>query len=285
MRESDKSVAFVVPCLNEHDTLALVLTKINKVRASDFKDRRTELIVCDNGSTDDSIKIAQAHGAKVVHCVQQGYGAALLRAIELAAWTVPGLIILAVLGAGRQWGDKRVRVFAASAMVTFLGYFLFKFDQGHGWGYRYFHGAWGTLPLLACGPVAGKRNNAHGAVAPVAHLAATLAVLSFALLNGLRLFQVDAWMDRHLAQLPELDSGRAQVCFVRPWQGYYSVDLVQNDPFLRQETIFLKSHGRETEKPFMEQHFHGAVPRSDAPDEAVWYVEREKVDWWKHCDD
>jgi len=85
MRESDKSVAFVVPCLNEQDTLGLVLTKIKEVCTTDFKDRRTEVIVCDNGSTDDSIKIAQAHGAKVVHCVQRGYGAALLRGIEQAS--------------------------------------------------------------------------------------------------------------------------------------------------------------------------------------------------------
>jgi hypothetical protein len=205
--------------------------------------------------------------------------------LKLAAWTVPGLVILSVLGAWKGWADGRTKTLTASALLMFFGYFLFRFSQGHGWGCRYFHGAWGTLPLLACGLVAAKKAGASKEFTPLARAAGTLAVLSFVLLNGLRLYQVDAWMDRHLAQLPELDSGRAQVCFVRPWQGYYSVDLVQNDPFLRQETIFLKSHGRETERPFMEQYFPGAAPRSDAPDEAVWYVEREKVDWWKHCDD
>jgi hypothetical protein len=205
-----------------------------------------------------------------------------LALLKLAAWAMPGLLVLSILGAQKGWRDSRIKVLAASALVTFFGYFLFKFSQGHGWGYRYFHGAWGTLPLLAAGVVAGTPDDVRRALTPVARFAAVLAVTSLVLLNSLRLVQVDAWMDQHLAQLPSLNATRAQVCFVHPWEGFYSIDLVQNDPFLRQKTIFLKSHGRETEKPFMEHYFPGAVPRSNDPNEAVWYVERDKVDWWVH---
>lgn len=82
MSELKKSVSFVVPCRNEQETLGLVLTKINKLCEDDFRDRQTEVIVCDNGSTDRSEEIAREHGSKVVHCERKGYGAALLCGIK-----------------------------------------------------------------------------------------------------------------------------------------------------------------------------------------------------------
>ena len=85
MSNSKTSVSFVIPCLNEQKTLPEVLAKIKKVCQTDFSTRQTEIIVCDNGSTDDSVKIAQEQGAKVVHCAEKGYGAALLAGINSAA--------------------------------------------------------------------------------------------------------------------------------------------------------------------------------------------------------
>lgn len=76
------SVSFVIPCLNEARTLPLVLATINAVRAGALADRETEVVVSDNGSTDDSVRIAEAHGARVVHCRERGYGAALQHGIR-----------------------------------------------------------------------------------------------------------------------------------------------------------------------------------------------------------
>ena len=76
----------------------------------------------------------------------------LARVIGIAkiwVWAVPGLMILAVAGAIRWRHDARCRLFTASALLTVLGYFLVPVDQGHGWGYRYFHSVWMALPLLA----------------------------------------------------------------------------------------------------------------------------------------
>jgi glycosyltransferase involved in cell wall biosynthesis len=57
----------VLPCLNEAGALPWVLSRMpNGYRA----------IVADNGSTDDSAAIAAAHGARVVHVPQRGFGAA-----------------------------------------------------------------------------------------------------------------------------------------------------------------------------------------------------------------
>ncbi|MEX0649648.1 MAG: glycosyltransferase family 2 protein [Candidatus Andersenbacteria bacterium] len=71
------SITFVLPCLNEAKTLPLVLTAINEVRQRVYPDRFTEVVVSDNGSTDESVPIAQAHGARVVACPERGYGSAL----------------------------------------------------------------------------------------------------------------------------------------------------------------------------------------------------------------
>lgn len=85
MTEPQKhSVSFVIPCLNEAGTLREVLGRINKVCENDLNDRQTEVIVSDNGSTDNSVTIAESLGARVVHCSKRGYGAALIAGIESA---------------------------------------------------------------------------------------------------------------------------------------------------------------------------------------------------------
>ena len=88
MSELKKSVSFVIPCRNEQETLGSVLSKINKLCKDDFRDRLTEVIVCDNASTDRSAEIAGEHGAKVVHCERKGYGSALLCGIKEAVFEV-----------------------------------------------------------------------------------------------------------------------------------------------------------------------------------------------------
>lgn len=71
------SVSFVIPCLNEEKTLPYVLRKINAVKENELADRAVEVIVSDNGSTDASVAVAESFGARVIHCKERGYGAAL----------------------------------------------------------------------------------------------------------------------------------------------------------------------------------------------------------------
>jgi len=84
MADPPLSVTFVIPCLNEEGTLPSVLEKINRLRKNELAVRSTEIVVADNGSTDDSVRIAEEHGARVVHCAERGYGAALRCGIENA---------------------------------------------------------------------------------------------------------------------------------------------------------------------------------------------------------
>ena len=75
-------LSIVIPCLNEAETLALV---INKAASSIIKlNIAGEIIVADNGSTDGSQLIAIRLGAKVVDVPIRGYGAAILEGIKAA---------------------------------------------------------------------------------------------------------------------------------------------------------------------------------------------------------
>ncbi|BDA78279.1 glycosyl transferase [Leptospira kobayashii] len=72
-----KSVSFVIPCLNEEQTLPYVLTKLVKIKKDLSASFDVEILVSDNGSTDKSSQVAKSFGARVVPCATKGYGAAL----------------------------------------------------------------------------------------------------------------------------------------------------------------------------------------------------------------
>jgi glycosyltransferase involved in cell wall biosynthesis len=80
MVEGALEVSVVMPCLNEANSLGICVDKaVTALREAGLKG---EVIVADNGSTDGSQQIAQAHGARVVPAEQRGYGAALKAGIR-----------------------------------------------------------------------------------------------------------------------------------------------------------------------------------------------------------
>jgi glycosyltransferase involved in cell wall biosynthesis len=78
-------VSVVIPCLNEANSLAFCIDKANT--AFQKSGLRGEVVVADNGSKDGSVEIAEAHGARVVHVSQRGYGAALKAGIAACRGT------------------------------------------------------------------------------------------------------------------------------------------------------------------------------------------------------
>jgi glycosyltransferase involved in cell wall biosynthesis len=68
-------LSIVLPCLNEASTVGICVSKAvgflekNKIKG--------EVIVADNGSADDSVKIARKCGATIIHVNDKGYGHAL----------------------------------------------------------------------------------------------------------------------------------------------------------------------------------------------------------------
>lgn len=75
-------ISFIIPCLNESESLEHVIKEIGQSFAS--HDCTFEIVVADNGSTDGSQEIALRNGARVVDVPEKGYGAALRGGIEAA---------------------------------------------------------------------------------------------------------------------------------------------------------------------------------------------------------
>jgi len=78
-------LSIVMPCLNEEETVGTCIRKaLAALRESGLSG---EVIVADNGSTDASVSIAEAEGARVVHVPGKGYGSALKGGILAARGT------------------------------------------------------------------------------------------------------------------------------------------------------------------------------------------------------
>lgn len=74
-------VTILMPCLNEEKTIKEAILEIQKEIKKLPNSIETEIVVVDNGSEDNSIKIAKDAGARVIKESIKGYGSALQRGI------------------------------------------------------------------------------------------------------------------------------------------------------------------------------------------------------------
>lgn len=77
-------IVVIIPALNEQDAIGEVLRHIPA-------SLRAEVIVVDNGSTDQTAQVATKHGARVIREPRRGYGSACLAG--LAAAGSPDLVV------------------------------------------------------------------------------------------------------------------------------------------------------------------------------------------------
>ena len=75
-------VSVVLPCLNEEEAIGSCIEKIQGTFAR--ANIAGEIVVCDNGSSDRSVPIAESMGARVVHQPLRGYGNAYLKGFASA---------------------------------------------------------------------------------------------------------------------------------------------------------------------------------------------------------
>jgi hypothetical protein len=192
---------------------------------------------------------------------------------KICVWAVPGLLVLAIAGAWKGWSNPALRLLTLSALATLLGFFLVPVDQGHGWGYRYFHTAWIALPLLAAGALTrtqvGRKVRTFEDEGSRAFLV-TCAVLMLLIGGTLRVMQVRNFINSDLAQLPAYSGREHRIELINASYNSYGADLVQNDPWLRGDVIRMLSHGPEFDAHMMAQYFPDLHEVFRGPHGAVW---------------
>jgi len=82
MGESGIELSCVMPCLNEEETVGICVKKARET--IERLGINGEVVVSDNGSTDRSVEIARALGARVVVQSKKGYGSAYMKGISAA---------------------------------------------------------------------------------------------------------------------------------------------------------------------------------------------------------
>lgn len=106
------TISAVIPCLNEEKSLGICIQKC--LNAFENLGINGEVVIGDNGSTDNSVKIAESLGARVIHQPIRGYGAAIIAATNAAQGEY---IIMGDADDSYDWSN--------------LGSYLEKLEEGH----------------------------------------------------------------------------------------------------------------------------------------------------------
>jgi hypothetical protein len=218
-----------------------------------------------------------AHGVAAVHGVAYGVFAwpdATLLNMRVAAlakmwlWTLPCLFIFALLGRHRLGDNRTVRLLTQSAVLTFAGYLFVRFDQGHGWGFRYFQSAWGAVPILAGCAMTNRSNTSRRLVS----FAGAAAILNLMVVMPFQMHEISEVIAQHLAQLPPPQRPGNNVYFIHPRGGSYLADMVQFDPLLRDQDLTLVSHGAELDAELIRQNWPSATKITSQRATDQWYL-------------
>jgi hypothetical protein len=192
--------------------------------------------------------------------------------VKMWVWTLPCLFVFAVMGGLSHRDNRYVRLLAQSAILTFVGFLFVRFDQGHGWGYRYFHSAWGAVPILAGCAMTARAGDRQDARSSLMAFAGASAILNLVIVMPFQMHQIREIVSQHLAQLPAAKRPGNNVYFIHPRGGFYVADMVQVDPLLRQPDLFFVSHGSELDERLIRRNWPNAalIARTHAADQ--WYL-------------
>jgi hypothetical protein len=169
-------------------------------------------------------------------------------------WSAPGLLLLVIQGSRLVRGP--ILLLGASAALTYAFYWVIPLDQGHGWGYRYFHTAWGALPIFGAAFISSKRAINEDGIA-WRQWAGGFALASLILSTALQLWLVHRTIEEHLRQrIPVPDNGH-WILFVTPERGLYTWDMIQNFPGESRE-LTLMSEGSARDAALVAARYPGA---------------------------
>jgi hypothetical protein len=161
--------------------------------------------------------------------------------VLLVSWESLAMAAL-VFMALKNWKalSPLMRDLAGGCLLTFLFYLFFKVTQGHGWGYRYFHGVLGNLALLSGIGWRQLLQLAGPSKAKQFLFASTCLVLLVQL--PLRCVQAEKFVRPFSRSMDYLRSIPASCVILDYRSAWYAQDLVRNAPFLEDRPKLLFSH-------------------------------------------
>lgn len=184
-----------------------------------------------------------------------------LAVCKIWIWACPGLLLALCITKQRS---RQERFLLYAFILTFIFYLFVPFDQGHGWGYRYIHAAWGILPVAAGALLVVANDNVRRWGGRIA-LAGLLATPMF-------LWTTHATIQHELSyRLPTPEAGNWIVFIAQNTSGGYKGDLVQN-PMGKQNTRYLVSEGTEKDSALMDKFFPEAVEVQRDYRGSIWKV-------------
>lgn len=156
-----------------------------------------------------------------------------LNLLRFLAWQSPLMLPLALVGLIICSKRHSILVNLALGIALTLAVILVVMPfQGHGWGYRYLHGALGSIALLAAQgwiSLSDRSAQLHQRLSAIFLLSVALSI--FALLPW-RLAQVYAFVGPYAAASAAIARSEVDVVVVDASNIWYGVDLVRNDPLL-----------------------------------------------------
>jgi len=161
---------------------------------------------------------------------------AAFHAVTFLAWTTPILVPLVGLFL-ITWKQQPAVVqdgfFAVG--LTFFFYLFFPHPQGHGWGFRYLHAAYGFLALAAAGGALALYREGWNAQVT----RALLASVAFSLLIQVpyRSYEIRAMVRPLALTWKSISSQSTDFVIIKTSDFWYSWDLIRNDPWLQKKPL------------------------------------------------
>lgn len=161
--------------------------------------------------------------------------------IRFVTWQNLLVAPLVVLGAGAAMRTGgALRSLLLGLLLTTVVVFVVLPYQGHGWGYRYLHGLLGSACLLAAWTWTRLTDGLDPQARPGAKLAfAVMAAISLLLLFPVRAWQTHAWVHPYATAHAAIERAKTPFVLVDDTGVWFGVDLVRNDPYLRNRPIAL----------------------------------------------
>ena len=166
-----------------------------------------------------------------------GLALMLKNGLRFFSWMVPILLPLLCVSLVhvRHWGFELWALAAGIVIMTLFAFVLIPY-QGHGWGYRYWHGLIGNFVLIATAGYVWLTDRAREKTFGVVMVAALVSIM---VVLPLRALQVSSFVAPYERAAQAIGRAKMGAVIVDRSDHSFTSDLVRNDPFLRKAPLIL----------------------------------------------